>query len=191
MDRRREHLSRRHRRRVIDSVAVICRRSVIAIASIAVIVAMIMMVVMTPVILVMLEATCVVVMMRIVHLHRFQIFLFASKHFRSLTRGCLPGRLRRGVPDLLVDFPPTSSRTASGDRPGPSPGRPPGPPSKKDHFSIDGLNRIGCFSARSGPAPFWDLGRPGSARQGTYCKTPAPLTSATKHTVKPQCRCRS
>ena len=191
MDRRREHLSRRRRRRVIDSVAVICRRSVIASASIAIIVALIVMVMMMLVILVMLEAMGIVVMMRIVHLHRFQIFLFASKHFRSPTRGCLPGRLRRGVLDLLVDFPPTSSRTTSGDRPGPPPGRPPGPPSKNDHFSIVRLNRIGNFSARSGPAPFWDLGRRGFAWRATYCKTSAPFTMVTKHTVKPRWRCRS
>ena len=121
---------------------------------------------------------------------RFQFFLFASKHFRSLTRGCLPGRLGGCVPDLLVDFPPTSSRTTSGDRPGPPPGRPPGPPSKNDHFSIQRNHRIGHFLARSGPAPFWDLGRPGSESTETYCRTPAPLTPATKHTVEPQCRCR-
>ena len=30
----------------------------------------------------------------------------------SSSRGCLPGRLRGGVPDLLVDLPPTSSRSA-------------------------------------------------------------------------------
>ena len=93
---------------------------------------------------------------------------------------CRPVRRRRRLADvfagLLDDFPPTSSRAASGDCSGPPPGLPPRPPSKMDHFSIVRCIRIGHFSARSGPVPFWDLGRPGSPRA--------------KHIVKPQRRYR-
>ena len=46
--------------------------------------------------------------------------------------------------------------------PDPPPGLPPRPSSKMDHFSIVRCVRIGHFSARSAPVPFWDLGRPGA-----------------------------
>ena len=98
----------------------------------------------------------------------------------SSSPSCRRVRRRRRLADvfagLLDDFPPTSSRAASGDCPGHPPGLPPRPPSKMDHFCIVRCIRMDHFSARSAPVPFWDLGRPGSPRA--------------KHTVKPQRRYR-
>ena len=106
--------------------------------------------------------------------------LFPLSFWASSSPSCRRVRCRRRLVDvfagLLVDFPPTSSRAASGDCPGPAPGRPSSPFSKMYHFSIVRCIRIGHFSARSGPVPFWDLGRLGSPRA--------------KHTVKPQRRYR-